>query len=102
MVLRIVPFYGTTYTDSGAINNAWQNYSASNITPVYDTSWYLTNGATFELTGVQLEVGDSASDFAHRHITEEQQLCKRYYQQFGGSADHFHFGLARADRKSVV
>ena len=101
MVLRIVPFYGTDYTDSGAINNAWQNYSSSNITPVYATSWFLTNGATFELTGVQLEVGDSASDFAHRHITEEQQLCKRYFQHYGGSADHWHFGLARAESNTA-
>ena len=97
MVLRFVPFFGTSYTDSNALNNAWQNYSAGVITPDYSTSWFLTNGATFELTGVQLEVGDSASDFAHRHITEEQMLCKRYYQQFGGSGDHWHFGLARAE-----
>ena len=101
MVLRIVPFYGTSYTDSGAINNAWQNYSASNITPVFDTSWYLTSGATFEITGVQLEVGESASDFAFRNLTQEQQLCKRYFQKFGGSSDHFHFGLARAESNTA-
>ena len=80
MVLRIVPYYGTTYTDSGAINNAWRNYSSADITPVYDTSWFLTNGATFELTGVQLEVGDTATAFEHRSFPEELQRCQRYYE----------------------
>tara|TARA_R110002012_G_C11558708_1_gene603194 strand:- start:136 stop:1182 length:1047 start_codon:yes stop_codon:yes gene_type:complete len=89
MVLRIVPFYGTNYTDSGAINNAWQNYSSSNITPVFDTSWYLTNGATFEITGVQLEVGDTATDFEHRSFHDERQRCYRYFQRWatGDGAD---------------
>ena len=81
MVLRIVPFYGTTYTDSGAINNAWQNYSASTITPDYATSWFLTNGSTFELTGLQLEVGPVATPFEHRSHGEELRRCKRYYQK---------------------
>ena len=81
MVLRIVPFYGTTYTDAGSVSNAWQNYSSGVITPVYDTSWYLTNGATFELTGVQLEVGDTASDFAHMSFGQELVLCQRYFEK---------------------
>ena len=89
MVLRIVPFYGTTYTDSGAVNNAWQNYSASTITPVYDTSWFLTNGATFELTGVQLEVGNVHTSYEHKSFTEEYLKCARYFQRLGGNRQYF-------------
>ena len=81
LILRIVPFYGTTYTDSGAINNAWQHYSASTITPDFATSWFLTNGSTFELTGVQLEVGDTATSFEHRSHADELIRCQRYYQK---------------------
>ena len=36
---------------------------------------------TFYVTGVQLEVGDSASDFEHRSFDEELILCQRYYQK---------------------
>ena len=78
-MLRIVPFYGTNYTDSGAVNNAWQNYSSSTITPDFATTWYLTNGATFELTGVQLEVGSQPTAFEHRSYGEELSLCQRYF-----------------------
>ena len=38
---------------------------------------------TFQITGIQLEVGENASDFEHRSFGEELELCKRYYQQIG-------------------
>jgi hypothetical protein len=42
------------------------------------TSVVGTNGATFYLTGVQLEVGSKASAFERRPYGLEEQLCKRY------------------------
>jgi hypothetical protein len=38
-----------------------------------------TNGATFYITGVQLEVGTQATSFEYRQYTTELQLCQRYY-----------------------
>jgi hypothetical protein len=38
-----------------------------------------TNGATFYITGVQLEVGSTATSFDTRPYTTELQLCQRYY-----------------------
>ena len=35
----------------------------------------------FYVTGLQVEVGDSASDFEHRSFDEELILCQRYYQK---------------------
>ena len=43
-------------------------------------TWATTSGATFFMTGCQIEVGDSASDFEHRSFGEELALCQRYYQ----------------------
>ena len=37
----------------------------------------------FYLTGVQLEVGDTATPFEHRSLAEEKKLCERYYQTYG-------------------
>jgi hypothetical protein len=42
-----------------------------------------TTGATFQLTGVQLEVGDTATPFEHRSYGEELSLCQRYYFKSG-------------------
>ena len=38
-----------------------------------------TNGATWQLTGVQLEVGSVATDFEHRSFGQELALCQRYF-----------------------
>jgi len=39
-----------------------------------------TSGATWYITGIQLESGKLATPFEHRHITDEMTLCERYYQ----------------------
>ena len=44
-------------------------------------TWATTSGATYNITGVQLEVGDSVSDFEHRSAGEELALCQRYFQR---------------------
>ena len=40
-----------------------------------------TNGATFYITGVQLEVGSSATGFEYRQYGQELALCQRYYEK---------------------
>jgi hypothetical protein len=46
-----------------------------------------TNGATFYITGVQLEVGSSATGFEYRQYGQELVLCQRYYQTFTVTSD---------------
>ena len=50
--------------------------------PDNTSTWYTTNDSTFELTGVQLEVGAQATAFEHRTIGDELTLCHRYFQEF--------------------
>ena len=44
------------------------------------TSVVGTSGATFYITGVQLEAGSTATDFERRPIGTELALCQRYYE----------------------
>ena len=47
-----------------------------------DTNLVATNGATWQITGVQLEVGSVATPFERRQYGTELQLCQRYYQKW--------------------
>ena len=64
-------YSGTAGSWSG---NAY--YSATGATSVVGT-----NGATFYITGVQLEVGSTATSFDYRPYGTELALCQRYYAQ---------------------
>ena len=41
-----------------------------------------TSAATWQITGVQLEAGDTATPFEHRSYGAELALCQRYYQTY--------------------
>ena len=81
LVLHFIPWYGTYYSTSGHTLNAWQTSSSTNRCPDYSQNWANTSNATFDVTGVQLEVGDSASTFEFRSEAEELERCKRYFQK---------------------
>ena len=77
----IAPFWGTDYTDSGVALNTWAAYASGTRTPDNTSTWYTTNDATLEITGVQLEVGSQATAFEHRTYDKELALCQRYYHE---------------------
>ena len=82
-------FWGTDYTASITLNQ-WATWSGSARAPDYTSTWYTTNDATFEMTGLQLEVGTQATPFEHRSFNEELRLCQRYYQQYTGVANRIY------------
>jgi hypothetical protein len=72
-------------TDRNTTASVWQtNGPYSRTTNQID---FVNNaGATFYLTGVQLEAGDTATPFEHRSYGDELALCQRYYQRITASA----------------
>ena len=66
---------GTTYSGTAG---AWAG--ANYVSATGAVSVVGTNGATFYITGVQLEKGSTATSFDVRPYTTELQLCQRYYE----------------------
>ena len=79
--IELHPFMGTDSTDSGVSLNTWAAYAAGTRTPDQTSTWYTTNDSTFEITGLQLEVGSQATVFEHRSFGEELVSCQRYFQK---------------------
>jgi len=89
-VAPIRAFDGTDRTASMSLNT-WAAYSGSSRTPDATSTWYTTNDATLEVTGLQLEVGSVATDFEHRSYGDELARCQRYCVVIGGD-DEVHLG----------
>ena len=94
-------FQGTDFTGSFTLNQ-WAAYNSSVRAPAATSTWYTTNDATFEITGVQLEVGSVATDFEHRSYGQELQLCNRYYYDVLGPAPETDFGFAVGGRYNAT
>ena len=75
-------YLGTNFTTSSHSLDTWKAYSGSDQGKDYQQNWKSTASATYEITGVQLEVGDTATPFEHRSYGEELALCQRYYQVY--------------------
>jgi len=67
---------GSTYSGTAGAWGATNYQSATGATSVVGTS-----GATWYITGVQLEVGSTATPFERRLIDKELISCYRYYWQ---------------------
>ena len=63
--------------------NEWQDGSLTGYTS--QVNLVETQNATWYITGVQLEVGENATEFEHRPYDMELARCQRYYTRIGGN-----------------
>ena len=117
---KTVTFNGDT---SGAISNAntvglqlvWHlDAGASDITSAYDWStqgafravtgqvnFMATSGATWQITGVQLEVGDTSTPFEHISVGDQLQKCMRYFCKNGTNSSQYYAYVYTSSHKFV-
>jgi len=79
--ININPYWGPSYTANSVPNNVWQPYVSGERVQDMTNTWATTVGATFDVTGVQLEVGSKATPFEHESYGQTVEKCKRYYRR---------------------
>lgn len=67
----------TLYSGSAGWNTTNARWTSNQIETFASTS-----GATFDLCGVQIELGERATPFEHRSYGDDLARCQRYYQHF--------------------
>tara|TARA_R100000329_G_scaffold149072_1_gene139010 strand:- start:173 stop:1300 length:1128 start_codon:yes stop_codon:yes gene_type:complete len=65
---------GSLQTSWGALSQSTRAVGQVNLADNTSNEWYIT--------GVQLEVGSTATDFEHRSFAQELALCRRYCQVY--------------------
>ena len=86
--VNIVPHYGTGYTGSNANTTSWYTLVSNDYMPDFAQSWSESSSATFDVTGVQLEVGQVATPYKHENFADNLKRCKRYFIKFSDSANY--------------
>ena len=94
--------FGTNFSSANPPVNQWVTYSSATLTNPSETTWYTTNDATLEFTGLQLEVGSVATPFEHLSFGDELRRCQRYYHRItaGGQYGRFANGQCTGSTES--
>jgi len=86
---------GSSYKGGGS-TSGWSAYAQDKWADGLGTDAVMTTtNATFFLTGCQLEVGDTATDFEHRSFADELARCQRYFLR------SYDYGTATGTATSV-
>jgi len=93
---------GSTYSSGTHAGNVWHATNANRAPGQVNVLDSTSNN--FYLTGVQLEVGSSASDFEHRSYGEELHACYRYFfrMRADGGGDHNNVGIGTVASNDYV
>jgi len=74
---------GSNYT-SGTLNTSWGSITAANRV-VGGSSIFDSTDRTFFMTGLQMEIGEKATEFEHEPYEATLLKCQRYLQRWEGS-----------------
>ena len=91
--MQLIWSLGTGSSSSGSAG-AWGSGNIQSATGA--ASVVATSGATWQITGVQLERGAVATPFEHRSYGQELALCQRYCTVYGGNSVYEHLSLGAA------
>jgi hypothetical protein len=97
MILLLSVGSGSTFQGSAG---SWGSTYYDTVTGQVDV--LATTGATFYITGVQLEKGSTATSFDYRPYGTELALCQRYYQKNYNQANAVGSSSGNDDQRNIV
>jgi hypothetical protein len=83
---------GTTYSSGTFAENTWASYANGLQIGDSTTSFFDSTDREFFITGLQLEVGDQATDFEFLPFDVQLQRCQRYFYKLD-TADVTYFAI---------
>ena len=102
----VVQFFlsaGSNYTNNGTFNtSAWGSLSGKSRVSSSNVNFADSTSNNWYITGVQLEVGDTATSFEHRSVNEELIMCYRYYYRLNGDNNKtYMIGMSDNDNVNI-
>ena len=86
---------GSNYT-SGTLATSWATVTTANRVSA-TTGWLESTSPEFYITGIQLEVGETATPFEHRSYGDELARCHRYYRKVDTYSQTYLFTVRSSD-----
>lgn len=87
---------GTDFKSGSITPNTWNTYASTSFAQGTTGNILSATSNEFLLTGVQMEIGEQATEFEHRSFAEELSLCQRYYYEFQAATNFMKLGHGRA------
>ena len=81
---------GTNWT-SGTLNTSWADPAQANRV-VGQVNIADSTSNDWLLTGVQMEIGEKATEFSHEPFVTTLQKCQRYYTKFRAFSSYSYYG----------
>ncbi len=107
--LEIYWYFGAASGFRGGVVNTWTNYSASNFAPSDLAGFGGSTDDEVYITGVQLEAGQTASEFEFLPVDVNLQRCLRYYELLAqgnaitfGNTNYYSSSAIYSSQKTTV
>ena len=102
LTLKMYQAAGPDFTSGTFSPGSWAARTKANVVSSSSPNLAATVGNTWQITGVQLEVGSKATPFEHRSYGDELARCQRYYQKLTYEGNDVRVGIGQAINSSSV
>ena len=81
LTLKMYQATGSNFTSGTFSPGSWASRTKANVVSSSSPNLASTVGNTWQITGMQFEVGEKATPFEHRSYGDEIARCQRYYEK---------------------